>query len=80
MWLVKVTTPAKASSNFYVNPVVAVFLGWLLVGETVTATMLIATAIIVGAVALIVSQRGRRSGRSQGSEDDGAATVAPPPC
>jgi len=80
MWLVKATTPAKASSNFYVNPVVAVFLGWLLVGETVTATMLTATAIIVVAVALIVSQRGRRTRHPQRSDDHSAAAVAPPPC
>lgn len=75
MWLVKATTPAKASSNFYVNPVVAVFLGWLLAGETVTPSMLIATAVIVGAVALIVSQRGRRPTHTQP-----VAQEAPPPC
>lgn len=75
MWLVKATTAAKASSNFYVNPVVAVFLGWLLAGEAVTPSMLIATAIIVGAVALIVSQRGRRPTHTQP-----AAQEAPPPC
>jgi len=77
---VKVTSPAKASSNFYVNPVVAVFLGWMLVGEPVTATMLVATAIIAGAVALIVSQRGRRPSRPQLSDAETAKPVMSPPC
>lgn len=57
MWLVKVTTPARASSNFYVNPAVAVFLGWLLAGETITAQTLVAAVIIVSGVVLIVSQK-----------------------
>jgi drug/metabolite transporter (DMT)-like permease len=57
MWLVKVTTPARASSNFYVNPVVGVFLGWLLAGETITPMTLVAAAVIVSAVVLIVSQK-----------------------
>src|SRR6185295_14756578 len=33
LWLVRVTTPAKASTNAFVNPVVAVVLGWALAGE-----------------------------------------------
>ncbi|MFO7680782.1 MAG: EamA family transporter [Chloroflexota bacterium] len=57
MWLVKTTTPARASSNFYVNPVVAVFLGWLLVDEPITTTTLVAAAVIIGAVIMIVSQK-----------------------
>jgi drug/metabolite transporter (DMT)-like permease len=57
MWLVKNTSPARASSNFYVNPLVAVFLGWLLAGETLTGRTLVAAAIIAGAVVLIVSHK-----------------------
>jgi drug/metabolite transporter (DMT)-like permease len=60
MWLVKTTTPAQASSNFYVNPVVAVILGWLLAGEPLTPLTLLATAIIVGAVALSIAGGGRK--------------------
>jgi drug/metabolite transporter (DMT)-like permease len=48
-----VTTPARASTYAYVNPVVAVFLGWLIAGEQLTTRMLLAGAIIVGAVAMI---------------------------
>jgi len=59
MWLVKVTTPARASSNFYVNPAVGVFLGWWLAGETITTMTVVATGVIVSAVVLIVSQKKR---------------------
>jgi len=52
-WLLQVTTPARASTYAYVNPVVAVFLGWLIAGEQLTTRMLLAGAIIVGAVAMI---------------------------
>ena len=56
-WLVKHTTATRASTYAYVNPVVAVLLGWALAGEAVSARTLVAGAVIVGAVVLIsVSQ------------------------
>ncbi len=53
VWLLKATTPAKASTYAYVNPIVAVFLGWTLASEPVTPNMLVAMGIILFAVALI---------------------------
>jgi drug/metabolite transporter (DMT)-like permease len=53
VWLLRVVTPALASTYAYVNPVVAVFLGWLLAGEAITPRILASSAIIVGGVALI---------------------------
>lgn len=58
VWLLRVTTPARASTYAYVNPVVAVFLGWLLAGEVVTARMLLAMGVIIAAVVLIISRQG----------------------
>jgi drug/metabolite transporter (DMT)-like permease len=55
VWLLRVTAPAKAATYAYVNPVVAVFLGWALADEPLTARTLVAAAIIVGAVALITT-------------------------
>lgn len=52
-WLHKVSSPTRNSTYAYVNPVVAVFLGWLLAGEAVGARTLIATAIILSGVALV---------------------------
>lgn len=53
IWLLKNTTPAKATTYAYVNPVVAVFLGWAILAEPVTPAMLAAMAIILFSVALI---------------------------
>jgi len=53
IWLLGHVSAARASTYAYVNPVVAVFLGWLLAGEPVTARTLAGAAIIVGAVVLI---------------------------
>jgi drug/metabolite transporter (DMT)-like permease len=48
------------STYAYVNPVVAVFLGWLLANEELNARMGIASAIIIGSVILINSARGAK--------------------
>ena len=53
IWLLGVSTPARVSTYAYVNPVVAVFLGWALAGEPVTPRVLVAAAVIVAAVAVI---------------------------
>jgi drug/metabolite transporter (DMT)-like permease len=45
----------------YVNPVIAVFLGALVLSEAVTPSMLIGAAIILAAVAFIVSRGATRS-------------------
>ncbi|HEU4631271.1 MAG TPA: EamA family transporter [Gemmatimonadaceae bacterium] len=56
-WLLRVEPPSRVATYAYVNPVVAVLLGWAIAGEPVTASTLVAAAVIVGAVALIVSRR-----------------------
>jgi drug/metabolite transporter (DMT)-like permease len=61
VWLLRVSSPEKVSTYAYVNPVVAVFLGWIAGGEPVTRGVLVATAIIVGSVVLITSARNDRS-------------------
>ena len=54
-WLLRNVSPARAATYAYVNPVVAVLLGWLLAGEALTLRMIIAAGIIVGSVALITT-------------------------
>ncbi|HXT42318.1 MAG TPA: EamA family transporter [Candidatus Angelobacter sp.] len=56
-WLLKATTPARLSTYAYVNPVIAVFLGWALGGEVLTAQMLMAAAVIVFGVVVITARR-----------------------
>jgi drug/metabolite transporter (DMT)-like permease len=53
VWLLEHSTPAMVSTYAYVNPVVAVFLGWLILGEPLNPRMVLAASIIIGAVAII---------------------------
>lgn len=55
VWLLsKVPTPAVATYA-YVNPLVAVILGWLFLGERLTGQTLLAAALIISAVVLVLS-------------------------
>ena len=53
IWLLRAASPALVSTYAFVNPVVAVFLGWLLANEEVGLRTLVAAAVIVAAVVLI---------------------------
>ncbi|MBS1794165.1 MAG: EamA family transporter [Acidobacteria bacterium] len=55
-WLLKNARPAMVATYAYVNPVIAVFLGWLVAGETFTGQMLVGAAVIVGSVVLITAR------------------------
>ena len=62
VWLLRTTSPALASTYAFVNPVVAVFLGWALAAEQVSLRTLVAAGVIVVAVVLItVGESTRRS-------------------
>lgn len=52
-WLLKHASPAAVGTYAYVNPVVAVFLGWLVAGELVTPRTLLGAAIIIASVGII---------------------------
>jgi len=53
IWLLGATSIAKAGTYAYVNPIVAVLLGWAILGEQVTPRMLLAAAVILVGVALV---------------------------
>jgi drug/metabolite transporter (DMT)-like permease len=55
MWLLRVSVPSRVATHAYVNPVVAVVLGWAVAGEALTARMLVAACLVIGAVVLITS-------------------------
>lgn len=55
IWLLRVSSPARVGTYAYVNPVVALFLGWALADEPLTFRSLAAAAIIVGAVVVITT-------------------------
>lgn len=54
-WLLKVTTPNKVATSGYVNPMVAVFLGWAFGGEVLSGRTIVASLVIVASVVLIVT-------------------------
>lgn len=55
-WLLKNARPSMVATYAYVNPVIAVVLGWLIAGEAMTGQMLVGAGVVVGSVVLITSQ------------------------
>jgi drug/metabolite transporter (DMT)-like permease len=53
VYLLRNTTPAKASTYAYVNPVVAVVLGWAIANEPISWRTMLAAAVILAGVAII---------------------------
>jgi len=52
-WLLEHYSPTLVATHTYINPIVAVLLGWLLAGEHVTLNVLMAGAMVIGAVVLV---------------------------
>ena len=69
VWLLGNAPPKQISSYAFVNPVVAVFLGWWLADELVNARILTACVIMVSAVALIVRYGGNRGAKPKTAEN-----------
>lgn len=59
IYLLKVSTPARVSTYAYVNPAVAVFVGWAFGDEVVTPRIITAAALLLGGVALITAWKNR---------------------
>lgn len=70
-WLLQNTTISKVSTYAYVNPVVALFLGWLILSEEITASIIVGGLMIVLAVGLVIRAETR-------SRDEVGALEAPP--
>jgi len=57
IWLLDKVSPARLGTYAYVNPIVAVILGWAIAGETLSARTGVAATIVICAVALITTAR-----------------------
>jgi drug/metabolite transporter (DMT)-like permease len=57
IWLLQHVPTSKVSTYAYVNPVVAVFLGWLVLHERIDRYILMGSAIIVASVVLVTSAK-----------------------
>jgi drug/metabolite transporter (DMT)-like permease len=56
VWLLKNVPISKVATYAYVNPVVAIFLGYALLSEQITGTIVVGAALIVASVAVVVSR------------------------
>jgi drug/metabolite transporter (DMT)-like permease len=80
IWLLRHVEIAKVATYAYVNPVVAVLLGWALAGEPLTLRILVAAAVIILGVFFITSGRARPAmERPETAGAAGAAAADPPP-
>jgi drug/metabolite transporter (DMT)-like permease len=82
VWLLRVAPTSLVATYAYVNPIVAVFLGWTLLGEEITLSMLGAGAAIVVSVALIVATSNRVAEPGRGlrrSTTEPVSELRPPP-
>lgn len=70
IWLLRVSTPALVSTYAYVNPVIAVLLGWALAGEPLTLRVIVAAGIILAAVMLIGSHRAPKTASGAPTDTD----------
>jgi drug/metabolite transporter (DMT)-like permease len=59
VWLLDHVSPTMVSTHTFVNPVVAVLLGWALASEALSGRLVVAMAAILGSIAFI--RRGTRA-------------------
>ncbi|HEU4794692.1 MAG TPA: EamA family transporter [Pyrinomonadaceae bacterium] len=77
-WLLRKVTPASAATYAYVNPAVAVLLGWFFASEPLTLRMLMAGAVIVCSVILITTFGAEHAAPAASSVHDSECPT--PPC
>lgn len=73
VWLLQNAPISRVATYAYVNPVIALVLGWLILSEEITTTMLVGAAVIVTSVAFIVR---RESGTPRHMTAEPEATPA----
>jgi drug/metabolite transporter (DMT)-like permease len=67
LYILKNSTAARVGTYAFVNPVVALFLGWMLAGESITVRTVAASAIILTAVLLVISAPAKKVVRATGA-------------
>ncbi|MEX2110479.1 MAG: EamA family transporter [Gemmatimonadaceae bacterium] len=64
IWLLDKVSPARLGTYAYVNPIVAVILGWAIAGETLSVRTGVAAVIVICAIALITTARSTTAAQS----------------
>ena len=67
-WLLESTTPSLANTFAYIVPVIAVFLGWVILNESITTQTVIATGIISAGVAMMMINPSFKKINKQGAK------------
>ena len=75
-WLLKNAQPSMVSTYAYVNPVIAVILGWLVAGESLTGQMMLGAGFVVASVVLVTMQGGPPE-EKESRVDDISVSMAP---
>jgi drug/metabolite transporter (DMT)-like permease len=79
-WMLRVAPLPLVATYAYVNPVIAVILGAIILDEAIDARTIVAGAVIVLSVAAIVTARGRmQAPRGAPADDAMPAAIAPTP-
>lgn len=65
IWLLKATTTAKVSTYAYVNPIVAMVLGWAMANEALTLRNILAAVIILTSVAVITTHQATSASKKE---------------
>jgi drug/metabolite transporter (DMT)-like permease len=78
-WLLQNAPISKVATYAYVNPVVAIGLGWLILSEEITGTILVGAAVIVASVAFIVRRESAPRLEEELEVAPGPAAPAPAP-
>ncbi len=67
LYLLKHTTATRVATYAFVNPIVALFLGWLLLHEAITLRTILASAVILAAVLLVITAPHRAASNTANS-------------
>jgi drug/metabolite transporter (DMT)-like permease len=77
VWLLASAPLSLVTTYAYVNPAVAVGLGALFLGEPLTVPVVVGGAVIIAAVALVITTESRSRRRSMPANDEGAVPLEP---
>jgi drug/metabolite transporter (DMT)-like permease len=77
VWLLQNAPISTVATYAYVNPVIALFLGWAILSEEITATMFVAAAVIVASVAAVVREESGRGATAAAEAEDETLAAAP---
>jgi drug/metabolite transporter (DMT)-like permease len=76
-WLLKNARPSMVATYAYVNPVIAVLLGWAVAGESLTREMLAGAAFVVVSVVLVTMQKSPGHAVEAEEEKELSISIAP---